>query len=153
MARVPRTRQRHVVALVSDAIYPYHCGGKELRYYELASRLAARADVHLYTMNWWTGCAPPSEQRFTYHALCRLRPLYSGQRRSIPQALFFALACLRLLWCDFDVIEADHMPYLHIPVLRLVTSLDASASSLLGTRCGGRPTGVSTLAGLETLRG
>jgi hypothetical protein len=46
---------RRVVAMVSDAIHPYHRGGKELRYYELTRRLAGRADIHVYTMNWWNG--------------------------------------------------------------------------------------------------
>jgi glycosyltransferase involved in cell wall biosynthesis len=112
-----------VVAMVSDAVHPYHRGGKEVRYYELSRRLADRADVHVYTMNWWAG---PSRQRtgsVTYHALCKYRPLYSGERRSVRQAVFFALACARLLVRRFDVIEADHMPYLQIPVLRLIAGI------------------------------
>jgi glycosyltransferase involved in cell wall biosynthesis len=115
--------QRPVVALVSDAIYPYHCGGKELRYHELVSRLAEKADVHVYTMNWWAGSPTRRDGEVTYHALCRAWPLYAGERRSIAQAVFFAIACLRLLWCRFDALEADHMPYLQIPVLRLVSLL------------------------------
>ena len=110
-----------VVALVTDAIYPYHLGGKEQRYHELANRLAETADVHIYTMNWWAGPRSRREGRITYHALCRKWPLYTGERRSIVQAVFFAIGCMRLLWCRFDVLEADHMPYLQIPVLRLVT--------------------------------
>jgi glycosyltransferase involved in cell wall biosynthesis len=115
--------RRKVVALVTDAIYPYHCGGKELRYHELASRLAENADVHIYTMKWWAGPNTHRESNVTYHALCRVWPLYTRNRRSVIQAVFFALSCVRLLWCRFDVIEADHMPYLQIPVLRLVTLL------------------------------
>jgi glycosyltransferase involved in cell wall biosynthesis len=115
--------QRKIVALVSDAIYPYHCGGKELRYHELINRLSEHADVHIYTMNWWAGPRVRTEGNVTYHALCRAWPLYSRDRRSIAQALFFAIGCLRLLRCRFDVLEADHMPYLQIPVLRLVALL------------------------------
>ena len=33
------------VAIVSDAIYPYNKGGKEVRYYEISRRLAA-SGVH-----------------------------------------------------------------------------------------------------------
>lgn len=117
------TASRPVVAFVSDAIYPYHCGGKELRYHELTGRLAEIADVHVYTMNWWDGPRVRREGGVTYHALCRAWPLYAGNRRSVTQAVFFALGCVRLLWCRFDVIEADHMPYLQIPVLRLITLL------------------------------
>lgn len=118
-----RSDRRRVVAMVSDAVHPYHRGGKEIRYHELSRRLAETADVHVYTMNWWAG---PSRQRtgsVTYHALCRYRPLYSGERRSIRQAVFFALACAGLLVRRFDVIEADHMPYLQIPVLRFVAGI------------------------------
>jgi glycosyltransferase involved in cell wall biosynthesis len=115
--------RRPIVGLVTDAIYPYNCGGKELRYHELIARLAEHADVHVYTMNWWAGRRVRREGNVTYHALCRAWPLYSGERRSVAQAAFFAIGCLRLFWCKFDVLEADHMPYLQIPVLRLVTLL------------------------------
>src|SRR6202040_1356974 len=39
------------------------------------------------------------------------------------QAIFFALACMRLLGSRFDVLEADHMPYLQILVLRFVATV------------------------------
>jgi glycosyltransferase involved in cell wall biosynthesis len=118
------TRHRHpVIAFVSDAIYPYHRGGKELRYHELARRMAGRADVHVYTMRWWPGSRVRTEDAVTYHAISPLIPLYAGGRRSIRQAVGFALACLRLLTRSFDVLEADHMPYLQIFVLRLVATL------------------------------
>jgi glycosyltransferase involved in cell wall biosynthesis len=118
------TRHRHpVIAFVSDAIYPYHRGGKELRYHELARRMAGRADVHVYTMRWWPGPRVRTEDAVTFHAISPLIPLYAGGRRSMRQAVFFALACLRLLGRRFDVLEADHMPYLQIFVLRLVATL------------------------------
>jgi glycosyltransferase involved in cell wall biosynthesis len=115
--------RRPVVALVTDAIYPYHCGGKELRYHELVRRLSSRAELHVYTMNWWQGPRRRQEEAAVFHAVCRLHPLYSGGRRSIRQGIFFALGCVRLLGCRFDVLEADHMPYMQIPVLRLVATL------------------------------
>ena len=118
------TRHRHpVIAFVSDAIYPYHRGGKELRYHELARRMAGRADVHVYTMRWWAGPRVRTADSVTFHAISPLIPLYTGGRRSMRQAVLFALACLRLLGCRFDVLEADHMPYLQIFVLRLVATL------------------------------
>jgi glycosyltransferase involved in cell wall biosynthesis len=104
-----------VVAIVSDAIYPYNKGGKELRYHEITSRLAdAGWDVNVYTMHWWDGPRERVENGITYRALCRRQGLYSGGRRSIFQALAFSLGCLRLLGRDFDIIEADHMPYLQL---------------------------------------
>jgi len=115
--------RRPVVALVTDSVYPYHCGGKESRYHELLSRLSSRAELHVYTMNWWQGPQQRADDVATFHAVCRLHPMYTGGRRSIRQAAFFALGCLRLLGGRFDVIEADHMPYLQILVLRLVATL------------------------------
>lgn len=114
---------RASVAMVTDAIYPYHRGGKELRYHELGYRLADRADVHIYTMKWWHGPKHQTQAGITLHALGRHRPLYAGGRRSLAQAICFAFACFRLLGHRFDVLEADHMPYLQIPVLRLVAIL------------------------------
>jgi glycosyltransferase involved in cell wall biosynthesis len=115
--------QRHVVALVCDVIYPYSHGGREIRYQELLPRLAERAEVHVYTMHWWDGPAVYSDGGVTYHAISRLRPLYTKNRRSIRQALCFGLASLRLLRCHFDVLEADHIPYFQVFVLRMVATL------------------------------
>ena len=39
------------------------------------------------------------------------------------QALFFELACVRIIRYRFDVLEADHMPYFQIYVLRLIATL------------------------------
>lgn len=116
-------RRQPVVALVTDAIYPYHRGGKELRYFELSRRLTRYADVHVYTMNWWKGPRVRADEMVTYHAISPLFPLYSKGRRSISEALLFSLACLRMLVRRFDVIEADHMPYFQIFALRLVAAI------------------------------
>lgn len=115
-----RAARRPVVAMVSDAIHPYHRGGKEIRYYMLSHRLSEWADVRLYTMKWWPGPKTIHDGPVELRALCRHLPLYAGGRRSIPQAIWFALSCLQLLWHRFDVLEADHMPYLQIIPLRLV---------------------------------
>lgn len=115
--------QRHVIALVCDVIYPYSRGGRELRNQQLLPRLAERADVHVYTMRWWDGPSTYRDGGVTYHAISRLLPLYTNNRRSIRQALLFGLASLRLLRCRFDVLEADHIPYFQVFVLRIVATL------------------------------
>ena len=119
----PMTDRQSVVALVTDAIYPYHRGGKELRYFELARRLTRYADVHVYTMKWWKGPRVRLDDRVTYHGISPLFPLYKKGRRSISEALLFSLACLQMLVRRFDVIEADHMPYFQIFALRLVATI------------------------------
>jgi glycosyltransferase involved in cell wall biosynthesis len=114
---------RPVIAMVTDAIYPYHRGGKEVRYHELARRLAQRAEVHVYTMHWWKEPGQRTESGVTFHAISRLHGLYKRGRRSIVQALLFAVACFRLLTSRFDVLEADHIPYFQVMVLRVVATL------------------------------
>jgi len=118
----PKTKNP-VVALVTDAIFPYHCGGREIRYYELSRRLAGRAELHLYTMRWWDGPRVRKDEGVTFHGISRLYPMYTGNRRSLRQAIFFALACMQLLVSRFDVLEADHMPLLQILVLRVVATV------------------------------
>lgn len=112
-----------VVAMVTDAIYPYHRGGKEIRYQELIRRLAARAELHVYTMHWWDGPRVVRDESVTLHAISRRLPMYTQSRRSLRQAIFFAVACARLFVSRFDVLEADHMPYVQILVLRLVATV------------------------------
>ena len=116
--------KRPVVAVVSDAVHPYHRGGKETRYLELLSRLSESLDICVYTMHWWPERdATRREDGVEYQAICPRLSLYKGSRRSILQAIAFAFACLRLIAKRFDVVEADHMPYLHLFALRLVTKV------------------------------
>ncbi len=109
-----------VVAIVTDAIAPYHRGGKEERYQQLVPRLAEHLEVHVYTMQWWPGARNMSRDGATYHAICRLLPMYRGGRRSVRQAVLFGLSCRKLMRARFDVLEADHVPYLQLFVLKLV---------------------------------
>ncbi len=115
------------VAVVSDALYPWHKGGKEVRYLHLLEGLPEHEmDVTVYSMKWWDETPPVVTSEFgslTYFALCREVPMYRGARRSVTQAVLFAFSTLRLLTRRFDVIEADHMPYLQLIPLRLVASI------------------------------
>jgi glycosyltransferase involved in cell wall biosynthesis len=115
---------RPLVAFVTDAVAPYNRGGKEERYRQLAPRIAASADVRVYTMRWWGGDQDEIQlDGVPYHAICPYLPLYSGERRSIRQAVGFALSCVRLMRGPLDAIEADHMPYIQLFVLRVVAWL------------------------------
>lgn len=116
------TNQRRKIALVSDAVLPFHKGGKESRIDQLARALvAAGHDVHIYTMKWWD---EPTQKvvidGMTYHAISKLYPLYIGERRSFKEGIFFGLACFRMIRHNWDILEADHMPYFPLFSLRLV---------------------------------
>jgi hypothetical protein len=44
------------VAVVSDAVFPYHTGGKETRYRHIVAQLCDQGHhVTVYTMHWWPG--------------------------------------------------------------------------------------------------
>jgi glycosyltransferase involved in cell wall biosynthesis len=112
------------VAIVTDALYPWHKGGKEIRYQRLLSRLPENGmDVVVYSMKWWDTTPEPinyDEGSLTYESICPRVDLYRESRRSIVQAFAFAFSTFRLLTRKFDVIEADHMPYLQLVPLRIV---------------------------------
>jgi glycosyltransferase involved in cell wall biosynthesis len=109
------------IAVVSDAVLPFNKGGKETRIYYLTTELAKLGhDVHLFTMKWWDGDEEIVINNVTYHAISRLYPLYSGERRSIRQGLFFALNCFKLVKYDFDLLDVDHMPFLQLFPLKIV---------------------------------
>lgn len=109
---------------MSDALYPWHKGGKEIRYLHLLNGLPNHEmDVVVYSMKWWDETPAVLVSPFgslTYRAICPRVPMYRGAKRSIAQALLFAFSTLRLLTRKFDVIEADHMPYLQLLPLRVV---------------------------------
>ncbi len=113
------------IAYVSDSIYPYNKGGKEKRLYELSTRIAKQGhDVHIYTMHWWK--SPDkiiSQDGLTLHAISKKYDMYSGDRRSIKQGIFFGIACFKMFKEKFDVIDVDHMPFFPLYSIRIVCIL------------------------------
>jgi glycosyltransferase involved in cell wall biosynthesis len=113
-----------VVALVCDVMYPHSHGGREFRYQALLPRLAKHAEIHVYTMRWWTGPKLYIEDGVTFHAISPLLPMYTKSgRRSIIQGLVFAFFSLRLLTCRFDILDVDQIPYFHLFPLRLIATI------------------------------
>ncbi|GAB3256907.1 glycosyltransferase family 4 protein [Kineosporia babensis] len=109
------------LAVVSDAVMPYHTGGKEARYAALLPRLARSGlQIDLYTMKWWGSGPDPVHDGVALHALSPMLPLYRGERRSVLQAVVFALCSMRLLLRRFDALEADAIPFLQLFPLKLV---------------------------------
>jgi glycosyltransferase involved in cell wall biosynthesis len=109
------------IAFVSDAIMPYNKGGKEKRLYEISKRLVRKGrEVHIYTMKWWDGPKHKVEDGVHLHAIAKLRPLYSNDRRSISEAVWFGLATFKLMFKRFDVIDVDHMPFFPLFSARII---------------------------------
>ena len=109
---------------MSDGVYPFNKGGKERRLWEITRRLQANgAEVHIYTMKWWEEGRHLNLEGVRLHAICKYRPLYNGERRSITQAVIFGLATLKLLVARFDVLDVDHMPYFPVFAARIICTL------------------------------
>ena len=125
LGRRTRARPRALrVAFVTDGLYPYFKGGKEVRSHHLIRGVsAAGVEVDVYTMRWWDGRRIRREGSVTYRAICPVIPMYAGNRRSFSQAIVFALASLRLMFHSYDLIDADHMPYLQMVPLRVAAWL------------------------------
>ena len=116
-----KPRQKNRVAFVSDAVQPFHNGGKEKHLHEISRRLVNHGrEVHIYTMKWWDGARDIELEGIHYHAICRRHQLYSGKHRSIWQGLVFSLACLKLAWKPFDVVNVDHIPFFPLFSMRLI---------------------------------
>ncbi len=113
------------LAVVSDAVEPFNTGGKEARYAAILPLLDAHGvDVDVHTMKWW-----PERSRtkqvgtLRMLALSPLMPLYAGSRRSIKQAVVFAACSLRLVTRQFDVLEADAIPFVQLYPIWVVARL------------------------------
>jgi glycosyltransferase involved in cell wall biosynthesis len=117
------------VVVVSDSLQPWNFGGKEerLRHFQVASLKNPESEFEvLYaTMKWWDQDPPEN-----HIAISKLRPMYHKGRRSIRQALFFSLSCLKIIRLRPDVIEADQIPILQLYVLKFVAKATKSSLSV-----------------------
>lgn len=100
------------IAYLYDAVYPWVKGGAEKRIYELSRRLASRGhEVHCYGIKWWPGDEDCILEGVHIHGICPPRQLYSGDRRSISEAIVFAGRCLASLKGDYDLLDCQAFPY------------------------------------------
>ena len=123
MAKLSCMTSKHPlrVAVVLDAVSPWHMGGRETRLQQLIDHLPpGEVDLTIVTMKWWS-TAPVGP--VSYWAVCRNDGMYATGRRSITQSLTWAVGTAKLATRRFDVIDADQMPLLHIPFVRLAAWL------------------------------
>ncbi len=115
------------LAILTDTFAPWTTGGRESRFTELLPHLAARGmDITVYTTRMWK--APPIDREIEsgyirIRSICEPKPLYKRGRRSFFQPIAYSIGCLRLINKDFDVIETDSIPFLHLPSVWLVSKL------------------------------
>jgi glycosyltransferase involved in cell wall biosynthesis len=113
------------IAFVYDAIYPWVKGGAEMRNYELGKRLSARGhEIHIFGVKWWEGEDTIVYENITLHGVCKARNLYVNGRRSITEALVFALKLFPALWREkFDLIDVSVFPYFSCFAVKAVSLL------------------------------
>jgi glycosyltransferase involved in cell wall biosynthesis len=117
------------IAFVTAPLVPYVSGGAERRVHELATRLAARHDVHVVSWGYWGPERSVRRDGLTLHAVGRPRPFYGADgRRTIRESAEFAARLpAALARLDVDVVDVSATPYL--PVY----------GAWLGTRWSGTP--------------
>lgn len=104
------------IAFVYDAVYPWVKGGAEKRVYELARRLAARDhQVHWYGMGyWWSeqGKKNIEMDGIKLHGVMKPMELYQDDRRSIKEAIYFAvMVLLKFRAGRYDIIDCQGFPF------------------------------------------
>jgi len=100
------------IAFIYDAVYPWIKGGAEKRIYQLAKGLADKGhEVHWYGVGWWwpeSGKKDMEMDGIKLHGVCKPMELYGDDRRSIKEALYFALMILfKLRAGRYDIIDCQ----------------------------------------------
>jgi glycosyltransferase involved in cell wall biosynthesis len=107
------------IGLLSEFVYPFHKGGAEKRFYELAIRLVDRGhEVHWFGSQHWEGPPRMEHEGISLHAAAPARNVYaeSGRRAVGPAlrvggALSVALARSRV---ELDLLDLSLYPFFHV---------------------------------------
>ena len=96
-----------------------------MRIHELGKRLSSQGhDVHLFGIKWWEGGDVIEYEGVTLHGVCKARDLYVNGRRSISEALVFALKLFPALLNEkFDLIDVSVFPYFSCFTVKAVSVL------------------------------
>jgi len=119
------------IAFVYDAVYPWVKGGAEKRVYEIGKRLANRGhEVHWYGIGWWWPEKGQRDIKFDgihLHGVSGPLDLYAGDRRSIKEAIYFALKLFpKLMGEKFDIIDCQGFPFFSCFITKIHSLLGKS---------------------------
>ncbi|MGB9938725.1 glycosyltransferase family 4 protein [Methanosarcina sp.] len=114
------------IAFVYDAVYPWVKGGAEMRIHELGKRLSVRGhEVHIFGIKWWEGEDIFEYEGMILHGVCKARNLYVNGRRSISEAIIFAVKLFpELRKENFDLIDVSVFPYFSCFTVKAVSILN-----------------------------
>jgi|Deesub1362A_J573_1020465.scaffolds.fasta_scaffold00581_2 glycosyltransferase involved in cell wall biosynthesis len=99
------------IAYVYDCAYPFVKGGGERRIYEVAKRLAEKHEVDWITLKWWENGDKLDADGISYLGVGEWKSIYKNGRRSIGEAIYFALKSLRGIMDNYDVVDCTAFPY------------------------------------------
>lgn len=105
------------IAFVSNVVSPFVPGGAQKRIHEIGTRLVDGGhDVTVYSRQFWDGPDEIRHSGMTLRAVAPEAELYVGDRRSITEAIDFAIRLApslrrHLRRHDHDVIVASVFPY------------------------------------------
>lgn len=94
-----------------------------MRIYELGKRLSARGhEVHIFGVKWWEGENTFEYEGMILHGVCKARNLYVNGRRSISEAIIFAMKLFPALRKEnFDLIDVSVFPYFSCFTVKVVS--------------------------------
>ncbi len=103
-----------------------------MRIHELGKRLSARGhEVHIFGVKWWEGKDTFEYEGMTLHGVCKARNLYVNGRRSISEAIIFAVRLFPELRNEnFDLIDVSVFPYFSCFSVKAVSILKKVPSVL-----------------------
>jgi glycosyltransferase involved in cell wall biosynthesis len=101
------------IAYVYDVIHPYVPGGVQRRIWELSRRLSLRGhEITIFGMKHWPGNDIVHDQGVRFWGVCPPQPLFSDGRRSIKEAVYFALKVLPPLMKErYDILDVASFPF------------------------------------------
>lgn len=113
------------IGFVYDVLYPDTIGGVEKRIHEIGVRLVGEGhEVHLFTMKFWEGEDTIRRDGMVLHGVCRPMELYIKGRRSVMQALWYAVNLVPiLLRTEVELIDCQNFPYFPVLSVWLVSRI------------------------------
>jgi glycosyltransferase involved in cell wall biosynthesis len=115
------------IAFVSNVIYPFVTGGAEKRIHEIGTRLAKQGhNITIYGRHFWDGPEEIDHKGMTLRAVAPEAELYGSERRSITEALDFAVRLIPPLGTylrqdGHDVLVASEFPYFPVVSSKLTS--------------------------------
>ncbi len=99
------------IILINDTVYPYLKGGAQKRVYEIGTRLAKEHEVVWLAMQQWGKTKEIQQGGMTIKGVSANYKLYEHGRRTIKQAVYYALSLIpHLLFGRYEAVYCTNFP-------------------------------------------